>query len=649
MTREIISLFPHGSYPWAVACRSDGRFLAVGSHSRTVTVWDLANRTPARTLIGHPGPVDAVCWSPDGASILTSSQGVSWLWSVATARRLHEVPALAGLVPVAWYGEVILAMTARRVVTVDASGELLHDFGPPSLLRWRAALSPDGARLALVDASMQITVRDSRTGEEVGTFPTDGHLDALGWTPDSRHLVGSGHSPTRIWEPTSGELIRQLPASAAVRFSPDASRLLEVPNDDHLRVLEAATGEELHRLELGSWCHFAIWHPDGRHVIAPTKEGSIQLWDIQPRRAKQVAVLGGDHTPEASENRVVSAYFRPGDDALTTASANGRLRLWGSDGALMSEAACSAELVSGPQSAWSPDGTRLLVSNRYRTEVREVPTGRLLSHRDHLESSKTLTWSPDGTRVAGGCDMFRGKGCWIWDPTTGETLHTLLGKDVEATWTAWSPDGGQLAAGVLLPEGGFEIRVWDSHSGKRLRTFNGFDWGVAARWSPDGARILAQDIENGPVQVIDALSGELIQNFDPDEAEEDAAFDWEPATNTVALGREDGAITLWRLDDGKRLHQLRGHAGGITSVQFSTDGSHLVSLSTDRTVRVWDVATGTQVGFQIDSLPEDQWVTWTPDGTILHASSEAHRWLAVECVVDGEKRLLPIDPSELPA
>ena len=123
MTRDIVSLFPHGSYPWAVACRGDGRFLAVGSYSRTVTIWDLANRRQARLLTDHPGAVDAVMWSPDGTSILTSSQGSSWLWSFATAKQLREFPTPA--IPVAWRGDVILTMTVKRAVTVDADGELL--------------------------------------------------------------------------------------------------------------------------------------------------------------------------------------------------------------------------------------------------------------------------------------------------------------------------------------------------------------------------------------------------------------------------------------------------------------------------------------------------------------------------------------------
>ena len=40
------------------------------------------------------------------------------------------------------------------------------------------------------------------------------------------------------------------------------------------------------------------------------------------------------------------------------------------------------------------------------------------------------------------------------------------------------------------------------------------------------------------------------------------------------------------------LHTLTGHTGGVWSSQMSECGSFIVSGSTDRTVRVWDVATG---------------------------------------------------------
>ena len=37
---------------------------------------------------------------------------------------------------------------------------------------------------------------------------------------------------------------------------------------------------------------------------------------------------------------------------------------------------------------------------------------------------------------------------------------------------------------------------------------------------------------------------------------------------------------------------LKGHTGSVSSVAFSSDGTRIVSGSTDNSVRVWDVSTG---------------------------------------------------------
>ncbi|KAJ5966041.1 hypothetical protein N7481_012755 [Penicillium waksmanii] len=57
------------------------------------------------------------------------------------------------------------------------------------------------------------------------------------------------------------------------------------------------------------------------------------------------------------------------------------------------------------------------------------------------------------------------------------------------------------------------------------------------------------------------------------------------------------------------LQTLEGHNEGVTSIAWSPDGSQLTSASSDKTVRIWDLATGQSVsnlpiGF-IDSLQFD--------------------------------------------
>jgi WD40 repeat protein len=81
-----------------------------------------------------------------------------------------------------------------------------------------------------------------------------------------------------------------------------------------------------------------------------------------------------------------------------------------------------------------------------------------------------------------------------------------------------------------------------------------------------------------------------------------AAMAVSPDRSLVALAAEN-AIQLITAADGKAKATLAGHAGPVTALQFSLDGQKLVSASKDKSVRLWSVADGAQVG-RIDTPGE---------------------------------------------
>jgi WD40 repeat protein len=65
-----------------------------------------------------------------------------------------------------------------------------------------------------------------------------------------------------------------------------------------------------------------------------------------------------------------------------------------------------------------------------------------------------------------------------------------------------------------------------------------------------------------------------------------------PDGKSIASGSYDGTVRIWDVATGDEMAKLEGHRCHIYSVCYSPDGQTIASGSSDNTACVWDVATG---------------------------------------------------------
>jgi WD40 repeat protein len=172
------------------------------------------------------------------------------------------------------------------------------------------------------------------------------------------------------------------------------------------------------------------------------------------------------------------------------------------------------------------------------------------------------------------------------------------------------------------------IKLWDTESGRELRTLAGHGWGVyRAVFSPDGKQ-LASASRDGTVKIWNVATGANTRTLLADNLAVKSVA-WSPDGRLLASSGNDGVVKLWDATSMKNLRELKhswrdGVAGLVSSVLFSPDGKTLAARNWDRTVSLWDVGTGRESHTLavVDEFPGISSIAFSHDGRLIAAADE---------------------------
>ena len=562
---------------------------------------------------GHPGFLIDAVFSPNGEWIATTSIfAPTTIWDTKSGQRLRVLPTRASF-----------SAFSRVGVLATANG-------------------------------LDVDLWDTETWAHIATLPQShsSPVDCLSFSPDGSTLVsGSADKTLILWDVRERKIIHVLVGhSGGVRgvdFAPDGTKLVSSDSDGIIRVWNIDTAECTHSIKAHNQRAVSVsFSADGKYLASAGWDGTAKVWstndwsltatlrghtngilrsvDFSPDssllatagRDKTVRIWRASDWSEAHSYRqhramVWSATFSPSGKLVASVSASpienddgtmrdggAAVRLWNpldgrdiglahdTSGMLRYETKLFTDSVIKSLALTRPGGPVITGNDQGIVHVWER-TGELQT----VEAHTGIVWR---TTYLHGRDAFatagEDGGVLLWNLSTGELVRKFAGHRGIVTSLVRLGDGQHLISG------GHDqmVRVWNLDSGEETRTFSTPTAVQCVAVSPTTDTI-AIGTDDGNIVLIDQDDFSEKGRLKASDASLRVLHFSNDGAQLVTYSNLESSAIIWNVALQQRVHELRGHYAPIECVNFSASGKRVITTSQDRTVRIWDSSSGSQI------------------------------------------------------
>lgn len=665
----------------AVAVSADRtKFAEVGGG--TLTVRPLA--ADGKPAFGVPADGSAVTWSADGKLIAVGNKGAVTVFDATTGVELQTVSEPAGGVKGLAFlpdNKTLLAADDKQVSASDVwvSGTRATAAKPPLGVLGANALS---AVVGTADKTVRLfEVAPAPAAKELKAFP--------GLPADAKHaavakegqlIAAVSGKVVKAWTADGKETsLAPLPADGTlVAVNADRSKLAVALADNTAVVVHVASGRVEQVVRHAGAVVGLAFHPSQPTLYTASADKTVQATPLAtPRLA-------------ADSGRFGAAFAFTSNGASTVSAGNGK------GVALANSTNSTAERVVGDLT-----GVAAVAVNKANTQLAAyTPANQTVS----------LFNSADGVLV-GSWKVPAAVAELSFHPTLPSLVGVLADNRVVA-WNTLSEAGQPLPAefgkvGMELPHPAAvkgvaiagevllsvaddkKLRAWKFVADAPSRNYQHPSGVNAVAFDKTGTR-LATGGQDGVLRIWDATKKDgppkAINAHVPAQPAPPRAIyavAWTPDAKQVVTGSDDQSIKIWDAAAGTLVREIKpgkdtpptpeavkaaapavvgtaqvpslnlppppGHTDQVYALAVSPDGQFLVSGSADKTVKLWNLATGELVrAFVSPGLKPDgaahpgfvQSVRFTPDGTKAVSVGSAPKnmgFVAVWNVADGKR------------
>jgi WD40 repeat protein len=276
------------------------------------------------------------------------------------------------------------------------------------------AFSPDGSTIAVSGYREILLIPVNSTAPAQRLPGMSERIHSLAFSNDGSLLIAAGGTPARfgevqVWDLKTAKMLRAVTVTGDTVFgaslAPDASKVAVGCTDNTVRILETATGKELHKIgNHENWVLGTIFGKDGQRIVSVGRDRAAKLTDtasgaflenvnllrgelssVARHPGKEVVVIGG-------EDRIPYVYLMDRPKNMKIADDTTLVRqLERQQGAIFAL-------------AWSPDGSQIAVAGASpEVTLYDAESGKRVGQcTGHTAGIYAIAYSPDSKLLASG-------------------------------------------------------------------------------------------------------------------------------------------------------------------------------------------------------------------------------------------------------
>lgn len=654
----------------AIARSNDGGMLAVAEDNGKIKLIDLLTGAVTRTLAGHEGAVNGVCFSASASQLISGGADKTYrIWTTAEGQEVAKRATSAPVTAVTFAAEDKQVVTAEEdnVIRTWAVGVPKIDAPPGEEPKPLKELKGHTARITglavmpgstthIVSASQDATVRrwDVNGGNMIRQFAHGGPVVAIAVRPDAKRIASvSDNGSSKLWDADSGQQIVELDYTTSAKHKVSQQNLAVAVGqrrvDNAKKDLEEANNRKKSEED------------DAKKAEENVKKSEEDLnKKTEAAKKPEEDKLAAEKTLKEEEPKIAPAEtaqkkadeeLKAAEEALKNAQADAAKTL--ADAAANDDAKAKAQKAVEEADAKHKAAQE---TKKKADEALRLAQETLKKAQEDLKNKITAAQKPIDDRNAAERALEAAKRSVI---RSGELVKKAVEaipgyeadhkKDEEAFQqqqavqqaiqkeltdaaaaprkpmraVAFSPDGLQFA----IAGDDQRMRTCSGETGQSIATITTEAPVIGLAYAAGDEGLIAVGSDKS-LFVWDArpvwnLARTIGASDKPDQlVDRVTSLHFSPDGKMLATGggepSRSGELKIWNVENGSLIRDFaNSHSDTVLGLEFSPDAAYIASCGSDRFMKIFEVSTGSFVRSFEGHTHHVLGVSWRADGRML--------------------------------